>query len=365
MFQFSPAALELEAFGSSADTGGWQSDDRYPRILADVNGDGRADLLGFGEVGVYVAFGNADGSFAPSFLASSEFGFEAVAGGWISNDKYPRWSADVNGDGFADIVGFGDAGVYVALGHGDGTFDRSYPAIAEWGSSAASGGWRSYDRHPRELADVNGDGRADIVGFGEAGTYVSLANADGTFAGAFLAAAQFGAAWRSLDDRYGDGIGGWGSQEFEPRLLSDVNGDGRADIVAFGRRGVYVMMGQPDGTFEGRKSASLEWGEEPQAGSWTSNLYYPRELADVNGDGKIDIVGFNVAGVYVSLGKGDGTFAPSTHDINGFGSAGIAGSWTSQENFPRLLGDVNGDGAADIVGLGNAGAYVALSNAHM
>ena len=43
-----------------------------------------------------------------------------------------------------------------------------------------AGGWR-VDRHPRFMADTTGDGRADIVGFGNAGVYVSRANADGTF----------------------------------------------------------------------------------------------------------------------------------------------------------------------------------------
>jgi hypothetical protein len=33
----------------------------------------------------------------------------------------------------------------------------------------------------REMADVNGDGRSDIVGFGEAGVYVALANIDGWY----------------------------------------------------------------------------------------------------------------------------------------------------------------------------------------
>ena len=38
-------------------------------------------------------------------------------------------------------------------------------------------GWNSFDQYPRQLADVNGDGRADIVGFGSNGVYVALANA--------------------------------------------------------------------------------------------------------------------------------------------------------------------------------------------
>ena len=42
------------------------------------------------------------------------------------------------------------------------------------------GGWR-VEKHPRLLADVNGDGRADIVGFGDNATYVSLGKRNGTF----------------------------------------------------------------------------------------------------------------------------------------------------------------------------------------
>jgi hypothetical protein len=39
-------------------------------------------------------------------------------------EKHPRFVVDINGDGHADIVGFGDADVYVALGNGDGTFQQ-------------------------------------------------------------------------------------------------------------------------------------------------------------------------------------------------------------------------------------------------
>ena len=52
---FGPTSLRLAEFGASASAGGWQSDDRYPRELADVNGDRRADIMGFGEAGVFVA----------------------------------------------------------------------------------------------------------------------------------------------------------------------------------------------------------------------------------------------------------------------------------------------------------------------
>ena len=60
------------------------------------------------------------GTFAPSQIAYS--GFTVNKGGWVSQDKYPRHVADVNGDGRDDIVGFGKNAVYVSLGQTDGTF---------------------------------------------------------------------------------------------------------------------------------------------------------------------------------------------------------------------------------------------------
>jgi chitinase len=40
--------------------------------------------------------------------------------GWSSYDKYPRFLADVNGDGLDDIVGFKDHNVEVMLSNGKG-----------------------------------------------------------------------------------------------------------------------------------------------------------------------------------------------------------------------------------------------------
>src|SRR5439155_1330268 len=117
---------------------------------------------------------------------------------WTSQDSYPRQVADVNGDGLADIVGFGEAGAYVALATGGGHFAAPFLALSAFG---VSGTWTSQDRYPRAVADVNGDGMADIVGFGEAGAYVALATGGGQFAAPFLAVPAFGVAqtWTSQD----------------------------------------------------------------------------------------------------------------------------------------------------------------------
>ncbi|NUT00148.1 MAG: hypothetical protein HOP96_04145 [Sphingomonas sp.] len=347
---FATESLGLTAFGYSA--GGWTSDDRYPRIMADVNGDGRSDIVGFGNDGVFVALSNGN-SFAPSVVASLDFGFNAGAGGWTSDAIYPRQLADVNGDSRADIVAFGEGGTYVALANANGTFGPAFVAIGQFGRSTATGGWTSDDIYHRELADVNGDNRADIVGFGNDGVYVALGQANGTFAAAQVASANFG---------YSAGAGGWSSDTTYPRRLADVNGDNRADIIGFGEGGTYVALGQANGTFGAVFIATGEFGRSGPAGGWTSNEVYYRELADVNGDNRADIVGFGQSGVYVALGQANGTFAVSQVVSGNFGAGPEAGGWGSQDTFPRHVDDVNNDGFADIIGFGANGVYVAVSN---
>ncbi len=54
------------------------------------------------------------------------------------------------------------------------TFDEHFVAKSDT-FTVNDGGWSSFDRYPRQLADINGNGHADIVGFGHDAVYVSLA----------------------------------------------------------------------------------------------------------------------------------------------------------------------------------------------
>jgi len=109
---FSAPFLWIKGYGTGA--GGWSSLNTYPRTLGDVNGDGQWDVVGFGVAGTYVSTSTGT-IFRSADLAIAFYGTSTGAGGWTSQDKYPRWAADVNGDGKADIVGFGNTGPSVAL----------------------------------------------------------------------------------------------------------------------------------------------------------------------------------------------------------------------------------------------------------
>ncbi|OYY74192.1 MAG: hypothetical protein B7Y43_19745, partial [Sphingomonas sp. 28-62-20] len=132
-------------------------------------GDGRADVIGFGVAGTFVGLGQANGTFAAPTLAQATFGTNQ---GWSSQDAFARLAGDVNGDGRADVVGFGVAGTFVSYGQSDGTFSAAAFDVANFG---ANQGWTSNNLLPRDLADLNNDGRADIVGFGFNGVFASTA----------------------------------------------------------------------------------------------------------------------------------------------------------------------------------------------
>ncbi|KAJ2925171.1 hypothetical protein H1R20_g11913, partial [Candolleomyces eurysporus] len=225
---YAPSRLVLNDFGFNA--GGWRVD-RHLRFLADVNGDGIPDIVAIGEKHVFVALGNGDGTFAAP-RAVMDRSFTRSGWGWEIN-RHPRTLGDLTGDGSVDIIGFANAGVYVALNNGDGTFKEGPLAVKDFGADA---GWQ-VDKHPRFVADVNGDGRGDIVGFGDAGVHVAIGNGDGTFQAPKLVISDFGY-----------NAGGWRVDK-HPRFVVDLTGDGAADIIGFGQDAVWVSYNDGKGNF--------------------------------------------------------------------------------------------------------------------
>ena len=217
---------------------------------------------------------------------SSSPGFTKNRGGWTDNNNFPRLTGDVNGDGRADIVGFSASNVFVSFGNSNGTFGA--PIASSPGFTKNVGGWTDNNNFPRLTGDVNGDGRADIVGFSASNVFVSFGNSNGTF-GAPIASSP----------GFTKNVGGWTDNNNFPRLTGDVNGDKRADIVGFGASNVFVSSGNSNGTFG--TPIAYSPGLTKNVGDWTDNNNYPRVAGDVNNDGKADLIGFGASDVFASL----------------------------------------------------------------
>src|SRR5436305_9577135 len=112
-----------------------------------------ADIVGFGADDTIVSLTTGGEHFASPAAAIQNFGFLANGGGWASQDQYPRLLADVNGDHMADIVGFGADGAIVSLATGGGHFASPVAGINSFGPLA--GGWVTENMYPRALGDVN------------------------------------------------------------------------------------------------------------------------------------------------------------------------------------------------------------------
>jgi len=295
--------------------------DFAPIAVGDLNGDGKADIVG-GHAGrntpsrgiaVYLNQGN--GSFAP--MVKYPWHYDGMA--------YEIELGDLDGDGDLDVVGMGEGAngnPGYMLNNGDGTFSAAV-ALPNGGESDGV----------MKVADFSGDGKLDIVVTDCCGVAVYLNAGD----------AKFGSPVQYKGE--GDGL-----------AVGDWNGDGRLDLATYlvdddvGYSNVFLWMNQRNGTFAEPTKAALPTSREGKG------VMHGLGAGDINGDGKADIAVLSTesyaSDLYVLLGNGDGSFRPAAaYRMADFGKDASA----------LTVADLNNDKRADVI-VGNYATVVVFAS---
>lgn len=130
----------------------------------------------------------------------------------------------------------------MALAKGNGKFSDGIPALSG-GYYSVIEGW-DHTKSPCLLSDINGDGKADIVGFGQFGVGVSLARGNGVFHPRINTLLGTYASSPIGVNGNANQIEAWNSDTSKRRItiLADVDGDGSADIVGFNRNELWATL---------------------------------------------------------------------------------------------------------------------------
>lgn len=160
--------------------GYWGSVNNSSQLTGDFNGDGLTDIVNLQSDGTsnnWLALSNGDGTFDFRLPVSG-----LTKGYWGSVHNSTQLTGDFNGDGLTDIVNLQSDGVtnnWLALSRGDGTFDYRLPV-----EGLTKGYWDNANNASQLAADINGDGFTDIVNLQSDGTsnnWIAFSNGDGTF----------------------------------------------------------------------------------------------------------------------------------------------------------------------------------------
>jgi hypothetical protein len=307
----------------------------YSLVTGDFNGDGKTDLAWSytGGTNLVLSVALANGSGGWTFLAPQTLNI-GVAG--FTFTGFAAYPGDLNGDGRTDLifnqVSTGYNYAFAALAKGDSTFGLDQLILRQFNQGGGGGGWSSYRTF---VADVNRDGRADLVWNRTSGnltndTYNAFSLGDGTFG--------------TLNGWYSHPISCcWGWYQ---TLVADVNRDQVPDVLFYGGAtaspGTFlsVALGTTSGplAFLNRQELTGAVGPIPSVGL----------MGDVDGDGAADLIINSLTATTNTIGVGRGTTGGNMDfNVAPLQLSPIATNWNAA--LPALVGDVNADGRADIV----------------
>ena len=367
--------------------------------MGDVNGDGRTDLVTFNtsrDMRQYTA--DATGALTQSqqFISA----FAGVAADAFNPGEWRFFMADLNGDGYAEPVACGIVG-YIDLNldkgwavvpwttqpHANGSASivmqattsiylayQPYAVLTwkQWCMPTASPNGRNginwyapeFNKGFGLLSNVNADASYGNATFTAEGDSVPLSNADTSVAqtgdldgdgagdmlrydpatGALHIWLQRAGAFAPVINLTIDASGTPQQSWFQ---LADVNGDGLVDIVLHDPTtgSIKVWLSKGDGTI-GSKVETLGFS----TGGTPADTWF--EMVDINADGRADAVKYNptTGVVTVALAKGDGSFgAPQLLASFGAGAKPTLGLGPAPTSSWFQSADVNGDGLPDFV----------------
>lgn len=189
--------------------GAWGPQFTVAAFIVDANGDGLGDLIYAQQANVFVSYSTGTGFSGASLIGSAPF-ICVNADDWGCNAGYAHFAAgDVDGDGRADIV-MGDGSVYLSNGAG-------FASAGNWGQQFTAAAF---------IADANGDGLGDLIYAQQRELYVRYSTGVG-FSGPGLISAWFSTPFVCVRS---DGLSCLSG--YTVFAAGDVDGDGRADVVA-------------------------------------------------------------------------------------------------------------------------------------
>ncbi|MFE4827911.1 FG-GAP repeat domain-containing protein [Streptomyces sp. NPDC056672] len=342
------------ATGTKVGGGGWSQFDQLVGA-DDLTGDGIADLIARNPTGLYVYPGNGAATGYP-FQERVQIG----GTGWLQYNQLVG-GADYDGDGTADLVARSyDGTLYYYAGTGTGTFAARELAGTEWGTVTqfAGSGPRPnfgkggvFARTPGGTLyyyDATGTGRLSakyLIGEGWDRSVSRLTHAVSLRANGLSDLIE-----HSLYDGhlYNSGlyassdpdIAG-GSKSYNLVIgPGDLDGDGKSDLLARSSTALYFYAGAGTGL-------SVKPRVQIGGSGWTQ---FDKIVGagDLTGDGRADLVARGSAGLYLYAGTGTAStpFAAKAQ----VGGAG----WSQYKNI-AAPGDLDGDGAADLLASNTAG----------
>jgi adhesin/invasin len=282
--------------------------------IADYNGDGRPDFVSI------TTDPQTSASVMALMLQNNNGTFRLLEVPYLP--LAVPVTADLNGDGHADLVSFvggdpanngfpGDPGwVTVSFGNGDGTFNL-LPNMGLIGDSRLPTG---------VVADLNNDQRLDIVA-------ASTDDAGNTFIQTWL---NRGGGSFTPGPSYDRTVLNGGIL-----AVGDFNQDGRQDLVISDAGKTKILLGNGDGSF---RPGTI----------YSANPLYVA-VADLNHDHHLDLVVATAKDTRILLGKGDGTFSVSATIASSFG-AGVSQLQFVNPIRPSAVyvSDFNRDGFPDV-----------------